>query len=329
MNCHWLRDHGGDVEAVHIHWPEKLWNSGKSIIEKLNLIRLRCEFLRACGNRGVLRIWTLHNWIPHNNGSWVDRLGNFALAFYSDVILVHSESVRRKVARCWGVGKKVLVMPSGNYRGVYPNPRSSAAVRNELGLDAQRPICAMLGHLRQNKGVAEVVEAARRLGEHYQWLVGGHVDDQATADLLKSWRNYRSVRVIDRRLDDQEFADYSAAADCVLLPYHRSTGSGAMLAALTFGRGVVASKIPAFEELVGNEKHAAEFVRPKNPSSLVAGIERFFGAPLDQRHAAAERLVVQYDWDKVIAPVADQLRSKLDACRCNPARSGKRRPFNI
>ncbi len=308
FNLDWLKDHGDKFDVVHIHWPEKLWNSDHRVVGQLRLIKARYEFLRECKRRGIVRVWTLHNWTPHFNGSWIDRVGNLMIAMQSDLILVHSKAIQDKVRRRWWLGDRTIVMPQGNYSGVYPQPRDSSLVRNELGFSNDQPLCCMLGHLRENKGIANVVAAARRLGEHFQWLVAGHVDDPSTASLLDAWRSEcENVRVIDHRIDDQQFADFSNAADCFLLPYYRSSGSGALLAAISLGCAVVASDLPVFREVFGGETDAVVFVKPGDSYSLATGIKQFFGVDVATRHRAARTVSERFDWTRVIEPVAQRL----------------------
>ena len=62
-------------------------------------------------------------------------------------------------------------------------------------------------------------------------------------------------------VSDQAYSDIVAAADAVLLPYRKITGSAVLLAAWTLGRGVVASDLPYFREMADGEPESAHFSR--------------------------------------------------------------------
>ena len=62
-------------------------------------------------------------------------------------------------------------------------------------------------------------------------------------------------------VEPQVVSDLLHAADAVLLPYRRITGSGVLLQALTAGVGVVASDLPYFREVLAPEPDAGVFIR--------------------------------------------------------------------
>jgi alpha-1,6-mannosyltransferase len=110
--------------------------------------------------------------------------------------------------------------------------------------------------------------------------------------------------VIARPLADQEFADLTAASDAVLLPYRAITGSSALLAAVGLGRGVVASKLPYFEEILADEPDAGVMVPGWDAAAWADGILRLLARPPDVRTAAALRLANRCSWDRCVEPLA-------------------------
>jgi hypothetical protein len=66
--------------------------------------------------------------------------------------------------------------------------------------------------------------------------------------------------LIERDQTRQEFADTIEASDAALLSYRKITGSAALLSALGFGRGVIASDLAYFGEILEAEPDAGILV---------------------------------------------------------------------
>src|SRR5262249_47479727 len=63
INDAWLRSHAADFDALHLHWPEWLWRiRGHS---RLHMIVGLSRYLALAKRLGLLRVWTVHNLLPH------------------------------------------------------------------------------------------------------------------------------------------------------------------------------------------------------------------------------------------------------------------------
>jgi glycosyltransferase involved in cell wall biosynthesis len=107
------------------------------------------------------------------------------------------------------------------------------------------------------------------------------------------------------RLQDHVLATLLGAADCVLLPYLQIFGSSAFSLCLALGRGVVASDLPYFREVLSLEPMAGVLAKAGDPAALAHAIEEFFSEPTAERHEAARRLGQKLAWDKIIPPVGE------------------------
>lgn len=109
------------------------------------------------------------------------------------------------------------------------------------------------------------------------------------------------------------------ASDVVLLPYHKITGSSAFMTAMTLGRGVVASDLPYFREVLVGHEDAGRLFPAGDAASLAGAIREYLSIPAERRQSAARALARECAWDKVIGPVASALK------QCVTKRSGSRR----
>jgi len=315
ISLEWLRVRGGGVDGVHLHWPERFWRrrfgetgriqrAARAVDHLLQLNR----FLRAARRRGVQCIWTVHNLEPHEGAYRWDRYGYRLLARECDLVICHSDSAAAAVSHAYRPRGRVVVMRIGNPSAAYPSPRPPAEVLGELRLDPQRPVVSCLGRLRHYKGLDLACAAIERLNGRVQLIIGGPRNADFDATRLRGMilRTPGGV-LIDRQLTDQEFADLTAASDVVLLPYRSITGSSALLAALGLGRGVVASHLPYFQEILAHEPDAGVTVSGWDPSAWADGILRYLERPAAARSRAALRLAERYSWDRCVEPVVDAL----------------------
>ena len=95
-------------------------------------------------------------------------------------------------------------------------------------------------------------------------------------------------------------ADITGASDAVLLPYREITGSAALLTALGMGRGVVASDLPYFREILGGEANAGVVVPSREPAVWAEHVLDYLKRPVEARQRAALRLAEQYSWDRCV-----------------------------
>jgi glycosyltransferase involved in cell wall biosynthesis len=315
ISLRWLKAREGRVDAVHLHWPERFWRprfSGTSRLQRAatavdHLVQL-ARFLRAARRRGMLSIWTVHNLEPHEGAYRWDRYGYRVLARECDIVICHSQSAARAVRHAYRPRGRVVVMGIGDPAAAYPRPRPRLDVLRELQLDPRRPVVSCFGRLREYKGLDLACAAVERLNGRVQIVIGG--PRNAGFDVTPLQRSVTQAEgglLIDRRLTDQEFADLTAASDAILLPYRAITGSSALLAALGLGRGVVASELPYFKEILADEDDAGVTVPDWDPDAWADGILRYLARPESVRRRAALRVAARYSWDKCVEPLVAAL----------------------
>ena len=327
----WFVDHLSEFDAIHLHWPENLWRFYTNpTLKKLQQSDIRGtwrlskfienSFRNHFANESLqwledvliyLKkenkkiIWTWHNYEPHEDSNIQDIKGQKILVQYANLIIFHSEYAETKCRENYNIQGKTIIMPHGNYDGVYPEPRDRDKVIAELGLIPDIPIVGMLGNIREYKGVDIAIDACAILGERVQFLCAGK--PHSTYDwgaIAEKASMLKHCALVPRFINDQEFADYTHVSDIVLLPYRNVTGSGALLSALTLGKGVVASDLPFFREVLGETPNAGILVESNDPNALAVAILNYLKVPANFRYCGARTLADNYSWDKVVSPVA-------------------------
>jgi beta-1,4-mannosyltransferase len=348
INIDWLRENSHHLDAIHLHWPETLWRNFEPakpgrvhrflrtripgawrlikymdqiktlpwypeqfpLINKFKGFLYFRKFLAIAQRSNIRIIWTLHNIENHEGNELIDRLGYHYLSRKVDLIIFHSGFSKSEYTARYRLMKQSVIMPHGNYDGVYPAPRPKNIILEETGLRNNLPIISCLGMLRNYKGLDTACEAIAALNGEVQFLCAGWPHSSFDIDALRHQINkLPNAVLLPRFLSDQEFADYVSISDALLLPYRKITGSGALLAALTLSTGVIASDLPYFHEVLGEKTEAGVLVPPEDSSALAENIRQYLSIPADVRDMAARHLAEQYNWAKMVAPVVEAIKS--------------------
>jgi glycosyltransferase involved in cell wall biosynthesis len=322
-----LRRSAGEVDVLHFHWgPDGLWrNRGGGYLRRLHGLIGLARLLSLARDLGKKVVWTIHDLESHDGSDFLDRRGYRLLAARADLCICHDEEAGRQSVRRLGCRpEKLLVMPHGNYDGAFPPPGERRATLAALDLDPARPTLLCLGAARPYKGFEVVIAAMRSLPHDYQLVVAGTALDPEYSKMLREQAaDDARVRLVLREQTDQEVADLLQACDCVVLPYRRITGSGALLNALTMARGVVASDLSFFRTALAAGPDAGVLFRPGDPTELADAVRRFMTFPAFERNAAARRLADGRAWDKVVRPVGEWLHAALPERLDVPAERGR------
>jgi glycosyltransferase involved in cell wall biosynthesis len=321
----WLDRHEDDFDALHFHWPEAVvrrdtagarrvytakggWRLRRPVrwmSRLLNLRELR-RFVCEASRRGKRVLWTCHNLKPHEDEGWAIAEGIRAVAGAADLIIAHDAATLEGCERTYHPTARLVTMSHGNYDGVYPRPRPAADVRAALGLSPGTRLVSCVGEIRPYKGIEQACRAVSALGPPVSLLVAGYCASPRYRRAIR--REIEAVPgavLVDRALTDQEFADVVGASDAVLLPYREITGSGAVLAALSLGRGVVASDLPFFESLLAGHPLAGRTFRNGDVRDFAEAITAYLAVPDELRRTAARNLSAEYAWPRVIRPIAE------------------------
>ncbi len=299
------------IRLLHLHWPYAFWRSrGASKIRRWRALSRFALGLRAARARGVRVVWTVHD-LEHPGGDeGFDRLGLRSVHRAAELVIHHTEWSREAARRRLGAAPGAeLVMPHGSFDGALPEPAPRDAVRRELGLPVDRPVFVSVGRLDRYKGLDLLAAAAAAVGPDVHFVVAGEPGDLTAATLVDAGPR---LTVLPERQTDQRLADLLEASDGIVLPYRRITTSGALIAALTAGRGVVASDLPPFREVLRPAPEAGVLVSP-TAEGIARGVRDFLAVSPAARGRAARTLADSLEWAELVPPVARALDRLISA----------------
>jgi glycosyltransferase involved in cell wall biosynthesis len=215
----------------------------------------------------------------------------------AEATIVHTEADRAVM------GGDVSVIPHGHYGSIADtaDPQDPAAARRELGLPEDGLVVLLFGVLRPDKGLGDLLEAAKA-SPQWHVLVAGEDDGALAAADDKLTELHGRVTVVEGFLPMDVVARSFAAADLVALPYVRASQSGVLHLAYGFGRAVVAYPVGGLTEAVLPGTTGWLTAAP-TPAALAEALGD--AAELDRiaLHALGERARqwarVRFDWDEI------------------------------
>lgn len=193
----------------------------------------------------------------------------------SDGSIVHSDFDREIIARRYKLRGPLARIPLGSF-DQYERPAPAQALR-----PAPEGVCNLLffGVVRPFKGLEDLVAAfdnipPSEIGRYWLTVVGEPWEGfNLPFDLIARSRYADRITVVSRYVSDEEVSGYFAGADVVVLPYHRSSASGPLHTAMSWGLPVIVTEVGGLPE-AGAEYEGAVWVPPRSPSALRAAFAR-------------------------------------------------------
>jgi glycosyltransferase involved in cell wall biosynthesis len=192
--------------------------------------------------------------------------------------VIHSEADRAALQDRYRLGgRPVAVIPHGPYdhhRGTLEGTVRTAPA-SALNL-------LFFGVIRPFKGLEDLVAAfnalpPERIDDYWLTVVGETWEGWTLPLEMIEQSPYRDrISVVNRYVHDDEVAAYFAAADAVVLPYHRSSASGPAHTAMSHGLPLVITEVGGLPHAVAGYGGAI-LVPARDPAALQAALERLPG----------------------------------------------------
>jgi glycosyltransferase involved in cell wall biosynthesis len=276
-------------------------------------------WLRGLRLLGVKIVYTVHNVLPQDGASSIR--GYRTVYRLADRLVCHdSASARRMTAEFEVPENRVSLIPHGP---LFENERDAdgALARKRLGFAPDDCVALWQGILRPYKGVVFLLEAWKLVCEQdprARLAIVGSGDSamrQQIRDEVRRLGLEDRVRLDLRFVSVQEMAEYYEAADVAVYPYREITTSGALLTGIVRGKAIVATRLPAFEQILRHEDNAL-LVRYGDAGDLAATLLRVVRDPALRRALGRRLLESQADiprWSQIAGRTAQCYRAVLSA----------------
>jgi glycosyltransferase involved in cell wall biosynthesis len=229
---------------------------------------------------------------------WYGKLGLQLLLRLSHAALVHCQADRILLDQAFNLGNlPVLVAP----HGPYDQYRDIAAADHDTERSDERDTAVALvqaaprpsainllsfGLIRPYKGLEDLLCAfdglpADEAARFWLTVVGETWENCGSiSDLIKTNTHRQRITFVNEYVPDRAVAAAFRHADIVILPYRRSSSSGVLHIAMSYGLPVILTRVGGLPE-AAKDYEGAIFVDPGNPDSLRSAIVR--AAPLAGR----------------------------------------------
>lgn len=218
--------------------------------------------------------------------------------------------------------ERVLVLPTAVDLHPFKNLPDKKTLRQRLQLPPDAFIATYSGHLYQDRGVEEILQAAESLPDVSFLFVGGWESDiQKYQAQVSHLRNVMFTGFIS----NQQVPEYLVASDVLLMPYSSRCATARWMSPMKLfeymaaKRPIIATDIPALQSHLEHERNSL-IISPDNPEELTKAIRIFMQKPVfgDQLCHNAYHDVQTYTWEKraysiLKTFVPDILRKSLEA----------------
>lgn len=218
-------------EMLILQWWTTFWAPVWLVIGGLYRVFKRGSLLILC-----------HNVLPHEAKKWDRWLTRWVLRLGTHFI-VQSEPERERLLQL-APGARTTVIPHPVY-DMFSNKRlPKEAARAQLEIENDIPVLLFFGIIREYKGLEDLLRAMPQIRAHLPkalLLIAGEFWDAKAPylALIETLGIKNAVRIDDRYIPNEEVPVYFSAADLVVAPYRRTTGSGVVQLAIGLGTPVV------------------------------------------------------------------------------------------
>ena len=218
-------------------------------------------FLRWVRRLGIRVVYTVHNVTRQDAPG--EGIPLFRRAYSAaDALICHGEEARDELVRAFGVPPdRTWVIPHGP---LFENSlqHSSEESRSKLGLPKDGALILCLGVISEYKGIPFLLDAWKKLkarGTGGHLVVAGTGDQKVLSEIQSKVASEALADSVDLRLQFipvEQLPLFHQAADILVYPYKAGTTSGALLTGLNFGKAIVATRLPFFQEHLKNGETA-------------------------------------------------------------------------
>jgi glycosyltransferase involved in cell wall biosynthesis len=282
------------ADAVILSWWTPFWAPAWLVLGMLIRWRLHRPLLFLC-----------HNVLPHEPKFWDRGVAKAVLRQGSSFIVQSEEEQQRLLAML--PEARVSVVPHPIYDMFAANSVSPAEARAELDIPPGAPVLLFFGIIREYKGLMDLLGAMPHIKGHMpdvRLIVAGEFWESKLPYLqaVESLGLAESVRFDDHYILNEKVPLYFRAADLVVAPHRRATGSGVVQMAIGLNVPLLTTlRLPVDEQQTSSRYLV---VPPKDSQAIAGAVCDFFGRPVGAaEHQAAEDLREAFSWERLVSTV--------------------------
>ncbi len=263
-----IRQYRPDV--LILQWWTTFLSPVWSVLGVLNRIFLQKPLVYIC-----------HNVLPHEVRWWDSLLAKGVLRWGTHFIVQSEEEERRLLSLSSRAQTVVAPLPIFD---MFANGRvTKVEARARLGLPPAVPVLLFFGIVREYKGLQDLLaalpEIRAQLGKMVLLVAGEFWEDKRPyQEMIERLAIDDSVIIDDRYIPNEEVPIYFSAADVLVAPYRRATGSAVIQMAVGNGCPVIATCVGNLAEVIQSNASGL-LVQPSDSHALAEVITTYFRDP--------------------------------------------------
>lgn len=268
---------------------------------------LPCELwvLGLAQKRGGKLVCTVHNLLPHDSGNKYRKQFQKLYAM-SDALICHNRATRDRLIHEFGIERgRIRVIAHGPLQQPKDPPDRNESLRL-LSLPTDRTIVLCQGVIAQYKGIDFLLDTWRLVSPRAYLVIAGTGQAGSLEAIRAKVRKLESATAGNIRLDfkfipPESLPHYYQAAHILVYPYKQITTSGALMTGLGYGKAIVATKLPVFEEMLRDGQDCL-MIEYGNREELARAINSLVDNPslMSALGNQAESLVrTRYSWKEI------------------------------
>jgi glycosyltransferase involved in cell wall biosynthesis len=227
-----------------------------------------------------------------------------------DAYTTQSQFAKTQVAKVYHIEEDMISVVSMGLYEDYKQPIGSALSKEELGIKEEFVIL-YFGLIRHYKGVPYLVKAFNLLppsmAARSRLLIVGEIweEGKMLREMVNSSHYKSQIGLVPQYVPDVMIPRYFSAADVVVLPYLRASGSGVAHIAMPYGKPIITSDLDAMREGLSHYEGAL-FVSPGDPTAIAEKLVRIYNL-----YTSGKSIVYsppQNTWDEVARQYAQIIR---------------------
>ena len=269
-------------------------NSINIIINQIYPISVMGLLFNVLLKKKIIKVQILHNVMPsHGERNWLINIGIKRFISTHHFYIVHSATSKLQALRKYNIDSKLIfdtVLP------LYKIPDADKCSSNSIpkSFSSKKLVTfLMIGAIKKYKGIEVAISAAKNLIssdiKDFKLIIAGkpNYDINFLKTYVKDKGLSNHIQLIPQFLSDSEMGELLNHADCMLMPYLDSDGSGVLSLAINYKLPVIASDLEFFKEILN--LHYAGEVFPKGSSDELSKVMKKFIANNEYRIALIER----------------------------------------
>ncbi|MGC4020655.1 MAG: glycosyltransferase [Cyclobacteriaceae bacterium] len=303
------------TDVLHLHWITPYLRGENSFVVFFYALKFLFDLTLTKFKTPI--VWTIHNQVSHD--SRFPKIERFTYRITSKLVdeaILHGNSLKGIIQKDYKISdRKLSIINLGNYKSIYPPLIEKKLAREKLSIPTEvRKVFLHQGLLKPYKGIDELIQVwndnSKEVNDCMLVIAGKSPDKNYEDNLRKLIDSNKTVQLICRYVTDDELSVLYSASDVVVLPFRRIMASSSLMVAISLGRPVIAPKLGASEELLGDASDLLYDTMEGNEGLKIAIIKstRIDLAELTKR---TEARAIFFDWDQIGKSTADLYRKAI------------------